>query len=347
MNAVSEPRVSVVIPVYNGERLIANAVKSVLAQSYTNWDLTIGNNRSTDRTLAVAEELAAGDPRIRVHTYPKHVTVVDSHNAAFTLISDEAKYCKILGADDWFFPNCLEELVKVAEANPTVGMVGSYFLSGKRVNGLALPYPSHCMSGREFVRLRLLTGLKGTGSPSVSLIRADIVREKRPFYNPLNYAGDVEAYLDLLQEHDLGFAHQVLTCLRADEESRTTAYLDRVDSYYAVDLDEVTKFGPIFLTDQEFRARLKVVTQNYYRMLGHSVIPPRSREFWDFHLRHVKAMGYPLSYTRIGLSALLRVLDQIGNPKRTIESLIERCSQKWASISRPAIAMPRINDAKE
>src|SRR5205085_820082 len=112
------------------------------------------------------------------------------------------------------------------------------------------------MSGREFVRLRLLTGLKGTGSPSVSLIRADIVRKKRPFYNPLNYAGDVEAYLDLLRDHDLGFAHQVLTYLRADEESRTTTYLDRVDSYYAVDLDEVSKFGPVFLTNQEYKTRL-------------------------------------------------------------------------------------------
>lgn len=347
MNSISGPRVSVVIPVYNGERLIANAVRSVLAQSYTNWDLTIGNNRSTDRTLAISEELASCDPRIRVHTYSKHVSVVDSHNTAFTLISDEAKYCKILGADDWFFPNCLEELVKVAESNPTVGMVTSYFLAGRRVNGLALPYPSHCMSGREFVRLRLLTGLKGTGSPSVSLIRADILRRKRPFYNPLNYAGDVEAYLDLLREYDLGFVHQVLTFLRADEESKTTAYLDRVDSYYAVDLDEVTKFGPIFLTDQEFKARLDEVTRNYYRMLGHSVVPPRNREFWDFHLRHVKAMGYPLSYARIGLNALLRVLDQIGNPKRTIESVIGRFSQTWASVSRPAIAPSPINDAKE
>jgi len=340
MNAIAGPRVSVVIPVYNGERLIGNAVRSVLAQSYTNWDLTIGNNRSTDRTVAIAEEFAARDPRIRVYTYPTHVSVIDSHSTAFTLISDEAKYCQILGADDCYFPNCLEEMVKVAEANPTVGMVCSYVLAGRQVNGLRLPYPSHCVSGREFVRLRLLKGFTGIGGPSTTMIRADIVRKKRPFYNPLNYAGDIEAYLDLLRDHDLGFVHQVLTYMRTDEDSMTTSYLTRVDSYEADRVHEVTKFGPIFLTDQEYRVRLKEVTLAYYRMLGRSVVPLRNREFWDYHLRHVKAMGYPLNYTRIALHALLRVLDLLGNPKRTIENVIQRISQKRRSKSRPVAAAP-------
>jgi glycosyltransferase involved in cell wall biosynthesis len=325
--------VSVVIPVYNGERLIGDAVRSVLAQTYTNWDLTVGNNCSTDRTLSLAQEFASRDPRIRVYTYPKHVSVIDSHSTAFTLISDEAKYCQILGADDWFFPNCIEEMVKVAEAHPTVGMVCSYVLGGTHVNGLALPYPSHCVSGREIVRLRLLKGFKGMGGPSSTMIRADIPRKKRPFYNPLNYAGDIEAYLDLLRDYDLGFVHQVLTYARRDEKSKTTSYLERVDSYYAADVDEVTKFGPIFLTDQEYKARLNEVTRAYYRMLGRSVIPPRNREFWDYHLRHFKAMGYPLSYTRVGLNAVLRVLDLLGNPKRTIENVIRRISQRRGSTS--------------
>jgi hypothetical protein len=112
-------------------------------------------------------------------------------------------------------------------------------------------------------------------------------------------------------------------------------------------LDEVTKFGPLFLTEQEFKARLNEVTRAYYRFLGHNVVPPRNREFWDFHLRHVKAMGYQLSYARIALHAILRILDQIGNPKRTIESVIERFSQTWARPSQAAVAAPPIGDARE
>jgi glycosyltransferase involved in cell wall biosynthesis len=320
--------------------MIANALRSVLAQTYANWDLTIGNNCSTDRTVAVAEEFAARDPRIRVYTYPKHVSVIDSHSTAFTLISNEAKYCKILSADDWFFPTCLEEMVKVAEAHPTVGMVASYFLLGKRTNGLALPYPSHCVPGREVVRARLLKALKGFGGPSATMIRADVVRKKRPFYNPRNYAGDIEAYLDLLLDHDLGFVHQVLTFGRSDEESKTTSYLERVDSYYADEVHEVTKFGPIVLTDDEFKARLEEVTRNYYRMLGRSVVPPRNREFWDYHFKHVKALGYPLSSARIAWYAALRLLDLIGNPKRTVENMIRRRAEKRGSVPRPVVTAP-------
>jgi glycosyltransferase involved in cell wall biosynthesis len=320
------------MPVYNGSQLIGGAIRSMWAQTYQNWDLTIGNNCSTDETLAVAEEFAASDSRIRVYTYPAHVNVIDSHNTAFTLVSDEAKYCKVLSADDWHFPNCLEEMVKVAEAHPTVGMVCSYALNGTRVNGLALRYPSHAVPGREIIRRRLLERMKGIGGPSVPMIRADIVRAKQPFYNPLNYAGDIEAYLDLLLEHDLGFVHQVLTGMRTGEDSRTTTYLQRVNSYSSDDVHEVSKFGPLVLTESEYRRRLKEVTREYYRMLARSVIPLRDREFWDYHLKHVKKLGYPISYPRLVGSVLLRVLDLLGNPKRTIENLIERVRVKPGGV---------------
>ena len=126
MGASRSPLVSVVIPVYNGQEVIAEAIRSVLAQTYDNFHLTIANNCSTDRTAQIAEEFAAQDERVTVYNATEFVSVVGSHNRAFTLIADDAKYCKILGADDWLFPNCLAELVRVAEAYPTIGMVTSY-----------------------------------------------------------------------------------------------------------------------------------------------------------------------------------------------------------------------------
>jgi len=327
MNSAQSPLVSVVIPVYNGEEFIADAIRSVLAQTYTNFDLTIANNRSTDRTVAIAEQFAAKDPRVRVVTYPKFVSVVDSHNTAFTLIADDAKYCKILGADDWFFPNCVEELVKVAESHPTVGMVTSYGLAGSRVIWDGLPYPSTFMTGREVCRVFLLKGAKVFGGPSASLIRASILRQKRPFYNPLNYHGDTEAYLDLLRDHDFGYVHQVLTYKRRGEASRTTSYLTRVNSYLAEDVDEITKFGPVYLNRREYVAKRREVMRRYYRFLGESLVALRGREFWHYHLVHFRAMGYRLSYPRIGLHAVLRIADMLGNPKRTIEGGFRRLAQ--------------------
>ena len=318
------PRVSVVIPVYNGEEFIADAIRSVLAQSYANWDLTICNNWSKDRTLAIAEELAAQDPRIRVVTYPKFVSVVESHNNAFNLISDEATYCVALGADDLLFPACLEEKVRVAETYPTVGMVGSYVLSGNEVIIPAYKFPDTIVRGREVGRFRFLQNRSLFGGPSSSLLRASIVRDKNPFYDPLNYYGDLEAYLDLLQHYDFGFVHQVLTYTRKGTGSRTTSYLERVNAQAAMRICEVTRFGTFYLTPDEFKDRLGKYTRGYYRFLGENVWEFRRREFWDYHLIHVKKLGHAPRYSLIAWYAFLHLLILAGNPLSSVNGFIRR-----------------------
>ncbi len=337
----SHPLVSVVVPVYNGEDMIADAIRSVQAQTYDNWDLTVCDNRSTDRTAAIASELARGDTRIRVITYQTHVGVVDSHNTALTLHSPDAKYVKILGADDRFFPDCISELVKVAEAYPSVGMVCSYVLAGSEIRFDGLPYPSPFTSGREVVRQRLLNNVRVLGSPSTSLLRISALEGRHPFYNPLNYAGDAEAYMELLKEHDFGFVHQVLTFMRTGKKSRTTHYLESVGSYFAGDVDEVTKFGPYYLTEQEFQTRLKQVTHSYYRYLAYQAIHFPGPEFWDYHFKHFRAMGYRVSRTRLSLYIAERILDMLLNPKRTIESLFERLPRSKQSQNAPAAKAAR------
>ncbi|NIV53907.1 MAG: glycosyltransferase, partial [Gammaproteobacteria bacterium] len=67
MTGNREPFVSVVTPVYNGAKFLPECIESVLAQSYTNWEYIVVNNKSTDDTLAIAEDYARRDPRVRVH----------------------------------------------------------------------------------------------------------------------------------------------------------------------------------------------------------------------------------------------------------------------------------------
>ena len=66
MNPISEPLVSIVTPVYNGEKFLADCIESILAQSYENWEYIIVNNCSTDRSLAIAEKYAEKDARIKI-----------------------------------------------------------------------------------------------------------------------------------------------------------------------------------------------------------------------------------------------------------------------------------------
>src|SRR4051812_44675555 len=110
-----KPLVSILTPVYNGEEFFVEAIESVLKQTYENFEYIIINNCSKDRTLEIATAYAAKDSRIRVHDNKTFVGVIENHNIAFGLMSPEAKYCKVVSADDFIFPECVASLVQAAE----------------------------------------------------------------------------------------------------------------------------------------------------------------------------------------------------------------------------------------
>lgn len=327
MPSSASPLVSVVIPVYNGQNCIADAIRSVLAQTYDNFELTIANNCSTDATAAIAEEFVRKDPRVRLYNATEFVSVVDSHNRAFTLVADDARYCKILGADDRLLPNCISELVAVAEANPTVAMVSSYVASVSGVLYSGMPFPDTFITGRNACRRYLLDGVYTFGGPSASLIRTTVLRERRPFYHPASYHGDVDAYLDILRRYDYGFVHQVLSYETRSVESRTSSFLRRVNSNVAEMVDELIRFGPVYLTPEELATRLHQAEHAYYRMLARSLVERRGRDFWDYHRAFFHDSGYEIDYPRVAGYVGMMAADVIFNPLRTIQSLARRLSR--------------------
>lgn len=77
------PLVSIVLPVYNGEKYLASAIESILAQSYRNWELILVNDCSTDRSLEIMENYAGKDARIRVVQNAENLKLPRSLNAGF------------------------------------------------------------------------------------------------------------------------------------------------------------------------------------------------------------------------------------------------------------------------
>src|SRR5262245_13568665 len=86
-STMNEPLVTVVTPVYNGARYLAECIESVLAQSYRNLEYVIVNNRSTDDTEAIALRYAERDARVRAVTNSEFVGVIQNHNIAFRQVS--------------------------------------------------------------------------------------------------------------------------------------------------------------------------------------------------------------------------------------------------------------------
>jgi glycosyltransferase involved in cell wall biosynthesis len=297
----------VVTPVYNGERHLAECLDSVLAQRYPHWDHVVVDNASSDGSADIARRYAAGDPRIRVVARAEHLDVIGSHNAAFREISPRSRYCKPLQADDWLFPDCLGAMVELAEANPTVGIVGAYRLDGDWVDLDGVPWTSPVVPGRAMGRLGLLGGPYVFGAPTATLLRSDIVRARDPFYDPACIHADEAACYEVLQHADFGFVHQVLTYRRRhDEDATMSSFARRVNTYLPGSLWILQRYGPVFLTPGEYRRRLSERLAQYDAFLGDALLRRRDPEFWHYHRRALETLGRPLGWRRLAVSALRR-----------------------------------------
>jgi glycosyltransferase involved in cell wall biosynthesis len=312
------PLVSVLVPVYNCDTYLEECLGSVLRQTYANWECIVVNNCSTDKTRAIAEEFAARDSRVRVHNNTEFVRVVANHNNAFLQMSPRAKYCKLVQADDWIYPECLERMVALAEEHPNVGMVGSYGLYGdSKLAWAGLSYRTSVISGKELVRKWFLEGTYITGCPTATMIRADIVRGTKPFWDEGSIHADTEAHVRFLKDCDFGFVHQVLTFKRVREGM--TALADRINSYLPSTLGCLVRDGSYYLSERELEDRIARYMRNYYGFLAKSVFNGKDRDFWRFHRNKMQEFGHPLKSLTLAWAVVKLVLDKVLNPKRTAE----------------------------
>lgn len=328
MGMISKPLVSVVTPVYNDGEYFEECIESVLSQTYENWEYIIVNNCSTDGSLEIANKYAKIDSRIKIYDNTEFLAQLPNFNHALRQISNESKYCKMVLADDWIFPECLKLMTEVAEANETVGIVGAYRLDDVSVTCDGLPYPSKVIKGAEVCRLSLLNGIFVFGSPTSILYRSDIVRNRNPFFNESSLHADTEACYEILQTCDFGFVHQVLTFTRRENESISTLTRS-FDPYYILDkFIVVNKFGNTYLNTEEFKECLKLNEQHYYNFLAQSAYKVRTKEFWRYQKKGLQTIGYRLNRYKLLKFILIKLLDNALNPKRSVGKIIKIFSGK-------------------
>lgn len=110
------PRVSIGIPVYNGELYLEEAIESIVAQTFEDFELIISDNASTDRTEEICQAYAAKDRRIRYYRNEKNLGPARNYNRVFELAKGE--YFKWAAHDDLLAPEYLERCVEVLDRNP-------------------------------------------------------------------------------------------------------------------------------------------------------------------------------------------------------------------------------------
>ena len=119
------PRVSIGLPVFNGERFIEAAIRSVLESTFHDWELIISDNASSDRTEAIARSFAEADPRIRYERNATNIGALPNFNRLID--RSRGEYFKWLAYDDLCGPELLARCVEVLDEDPTTVLCNGRF----------------------------------------------------------------------------------------------------------------------------------------------------------------------------------------------------------------------------
>ena len=115
------PKVSIVLPTYNGEKYIRESIDSILNQTFTDWELIIVNDCSTDNTVNIIQEYAEKDKRIKIINNKKNEKLPNSLNIGFREAIGE--YLTWTSDDNVYLNRAIEEMVKFLEENLEYQMV--------------------------------------------------------------------------------------------------------------------------------------------------------------------------------------------------------------------------------
>jgi glycosyltransferase involved in cell wall biosynthesis len=330
MTITSSPLVSIVVPVHQGAGTLAECLESIVAQTYSRWDCTIVENCSTDGTLEIAKQFASREPRIRVIKNRTVLPALANHNAALRQISPDCKYCKVVFADDWIFPDCLSDMIGLAERCPSVGLVGAYWQQGNQIAGLGLEPAKAVFAGRDVGRRHFLESLYAFGSANSLLYRADLVRERQPFFDESDIHADTEVCFDLLKSCDFGFVHKTLTFTRVRPNS-LTARSAALQTRFAGGLRVLLAHGPDYLTPEEFDTLLDQQVTDYYQFLSANFLRGRDRAFWSYHKAQLDAtIGF--SWARLARVIMKSAARAAQKPGAVLEKL--RAQKSNAAVGK-------------
>lgn len=115
------PKVSIILPTFNGERFLSNSIESIISQTYKDWELIIVNDCSTDNTANIINHFIQKDTRIKVITNKENKKLPASLNIGFEQASGE--YYTWTSDDNEYYPQAIETMVEFLDNNKNYGMV--------------------------------------------------------------------------------------------------------------------------------------------------------------------------------------------------------------------------------
>jgi glycosyltransferase involved in cell wall biosynthesis len=170
------PRLSIGLPVYNGQNYLAESIEALLGQSYEDFELIISDNASSDGTADICRRYAGQDPRIRYFRQPHNIGCAPNHN--FVIEQARGELFKTASHDDLYGRDLIRLCVAALDENPRVVLAHSWsaVIDGTGQVSELVDYPVNTAAERAPDRFRSML-FDGWGDDEGGVIRMDVLRQ--------------------------------------------------------------------------------------------------------------------------------------------------------------------------
>lgn len=270
--APTVPLVSICLPTYNGEKSLRNAVASVLAQTWTDFELIAVDDHSTDRTPDVLS--AFRDPRLTVVRNPANLGPEGNWNRALSLA--RGKYVKLFHQDDLLAPDCLARQVAVLERHDTAVLALSsrtiLSAAGAPITVRGAPWKEGLVTAQAAVTACVRAGTNVLGEPSAGLFRRETALKAGAFDGSIPYLIDLDYWMRLLRFGPAYYLPAPLASFRISAGSCSVAMRRRQAGEFIAFVDKLAASGAYRISAiDRWRGRRMAVLNAFLRGLAYRI----------------------------------------------------------------------------
>jgi teichuronic acid biosynthesis glycosyltransferase TuaG len=235
----NEPLISIIIPVFNAQKYIEETILSVIGQTYSNWELIVVDDCSTDHSVNIIQDIILLDIRIRLIK-----SEVGSGGPArprnIGIESSTGKYIAFLDNDDAWLPDKLEKQVSLMQSKGYAMCYGSVSVvneNGKEIRKNIVKNKS----GNVFA---VLLRHYEISMPTVIVEKDFLINNKLSFNTNMSYCPDHNLFMTIASKVDVGVITDVVAKYRVVSNSLSKKTIDLAPQEYRLTLDEISKDSP-------------------------------------------------------------------------------------------------------
>ncbi|ABB24098.1 glycosyltransferase family 2 protein [Pelodictyon luteolum] len=281
MNGCNRPMVTVTVPMYNNARFIGETIRSILSQTYEDFELLIYDDNSTDESFEIAASYA--DPRIRLQQNERNLGPEANWNRAVSEVS--GRYVKLVCGDDILYPSCLEKQVAAFRdpMNEGVSLVSAQRAIIDSHGKTLISKVNFLDEGRkgpvEVVRKMVRMGTNIIGEPVSGMFPSEAIPRTRGYSARVPYTTDLDFWLQLLQLGDLYVIDEPLCAFRISDASWSSRIGEMRQQQFLAFMEQAASDVRHEVTDLDlFIGRINCAVQSMTSMMGFKLFAGSSSE---------------------------------------------------------------------